>query len=250
MPDTLAPKAGSSPVPRPPALDVTLTINGEPRARRRALDDAARRAARAARPHRHQEGLRPRPVRRLHRAGRRPAHQLLPDPRGHARTAPRSRPSKAWPHGERCTRCRQAFIEHDAFQCGYCTPGQICSAVGLIERGPRADARRDPRADERQHLPLRRLPQHRRRDRAGACEPASESAHEPLRLRPRPTTWPTRCARRREPDGASSSPAAPTSLDLMKEDVERPDAADRHQPPAARTRSRSAATAACGSARW
>ncbi|WP_461138191.1 (2Fe-2S)-binding protein [Spirosoma pomorum] len=28
-----------------------------------------------------------------------------------------------------------AFIEHDAFQCGYCTPGQICSAVGLINEG-------------------------------------------------------------------------------------------------------------------
>jgi xanthine dehydrogenase YagT iron-sulfur-binding subunit len=26
---------------------------------------------------------------------------------------------------------QQAFIEHDGFQCGYCTPGQICSAVGL-----------------------------------------------------------------------------------------------------------------------
>ena len=25
-----------------------------------------------------------------------------------------------------------AFIEHDGFQCGYCTPGQICSAVGMI----------------------------------------------------------------------------------------------------------------------
>ena len=30
---------------------------------------------------------------------------------------------------------QQAFIEHDAFQCGYCTPGQICSAVGLIAEG-------------------------------------------------------------------------------------------------------------------
>ena len=28
-----------------------------------------------------------------------------------------------------------AFIDHDAFQCGYCTPGQICSAVGLIAEG-------------------------------------------------------------------------------------------------------------------
>ena len=25
-----------------------------------------------------------------------------------------------------------AFIEHDAFQCGYCTPGQLCSAVGML----------------------------------------------------------------------------------------------------------------------
>jgi xanthine dehydrogenase YagT iron-sulfur-binding subunit len=25
-----------------------------------------------------------------------------------------------------------AFVEHDAFQCGYCTPGQICSAAGMI----------------------------------------------------------------------------------------------------------------------
>ncbi len=30
---------------------------------------------------------------------------------------------------------QQAFIDHDAYQCGYCTPGQICSAVGLIHEG-------------------------------------------------------------------------------------------------------------------
>lgn len=30
---------------------------------------------------------------------------------------------------------QQAFIEHDAFQCGYCTPGQLCSAVGLMNEG-------------------------------------------------------------------------------------------------------------------
>ncbi len=30
---------------------------------------------------------------------------------------------------------QQAFIDHDALQCGYCTPGQICSAAGLIAEG-------------------------------------------------------------------------------------------------------------------
>ncbi|MCX2887709.1 MULTISPECIES: (2Fe-2S)-binding protein [Pseudomonas] len=35
---------------------------------------------------------------------------------------------------------QRAFITHDAFQCGYCTPGQICSAVGLAHEG-RADTR-------------------------------------------------------------------------------------------------------------
>ena len=27
---------------------------------------------------------------------------------------------------------QEAFIEHDAFQCGYCTPGQLCSAAGML----------------------------------------------------------------------------------------------------------------------
>ena len=26
---------------------------------------------------------------------------------------------------------QQAFVDHDGFQCGYCTPGQICSAIGM-----------------------------------------------------------------------------------------------------------------------
>lgn len=30
---------------------------------------------------------------------------------------------------------QQAFIDHDAFQCGYCTPGQICSAIGMFSEG-------------------------------------------------------------------------------------------------------------------
>lgn len=33
---------------------------------------------------------------------------------------------------ERLNELQQAFIRHDGFQCGYCTPGQICSAVGML----------------------------------------------------------------------------------------------------------------------
>ena len=72
-----------------------------------------------------------------------------------------------------------AFVKHDGYQCGYCTPGQICSAVAVLDEikagipshvtddlNARAatDHRRNARTHERQHLPLRRLFQHRRSD--------------------------------------------------------------------------------------
>ncbi|PZN95248.1 MAG: (2Fe-2S)-binding protein [Hyphomicrobiales bacterium] len=40
-----------------------------------------------------------------------------------------------------------AFIERDAFQCGYCTPGQVCSGVALIEEG-----RATTREEIREHM--------------------------------------------------------------------------------------------------
>jgi xanthine dehydrogenase YagT iron-sulfur-binding subunit len=48
-----------------------------------------------------------------------------------------------------------AFLEHDGFQCGYCTPGQICSAVGVLAEAKAgwpsvvtADLTQSPRLDE------------------------------------------------------------------------------------------------------
>ncbi len=43
-------------------------------------------------------------------------------------------------HGEELHPLQAAFIEYDGFQCGYCTPGQICSAAALIEEARRGDA--------------------------------------------------------------------------------------------------------------
>ncbi|HEX4275918.1 MAG TPA: 2Fe-2S iron-sulfur cluster-binding protein, partial [Bryobacteraceae bacterium] len=43
-------------------------------------------------------------------------------------------------HPDRLDPIQTAFIDHDAFQCGYCTPGQICSASALIAELRRGDA--------------------------------------------------------------------------------------------------------------
>ncbi len=54
-------------------------------------------------------------------------------------------------------RMQQAFVDHDALQCGFCTPGQICSAVGVLDEAAKgwpsaatADVRDTPLLDERE----------------------------------------------------------------------------------------------------
>jgi xanthine dehydrogenase YagT iron-sulfur-binding subunit len=42
--------------------------------------------------------------------------------------------------GDRLHPVQQAFLDHDAFQCGYCTPGQICSAVAMLQEAKNGDA--------------------------------------------------------------------------------------------------------------
>ncbi|MFC8349889.1 (2Fe-2S)-binding protein [Streptomyces sp. NPDC057280] len=48
--------------------------------------------------------------------------------------------------GEQLHPMQQAFIDHDGFQCGFCTPGQIMSAVAMVDEGP---ARTDDEIRER-----------------------------------------------------------------------------------------------------
>ena len=130
-----------------------------------------------------------------------------------------------------------AFLEKDAYQCGYCTSGQIMSAAGAAERALRPGRRRRARVHERQHLPLRRL-------RRTSSPPSSRSRHE-LRERTMQTFAFHPRRRRRpppSPPGAGAGTAqqgasvrflagGTTLIDLMKLGVEAPEPRGRHQPP-------------------
>ena len=81
---------------------------------------------------------------------------------------------------------QDAFIRHDAFQCGYCTPGQLCSAAAMLtEPGPSAitaDLQADPpltpgEIRERMAGNLRLRPAGHRHHPARAQGPQPGSAH-------------------------------------------------------------------------
>ena len=133
---------------------------------RRSPDDLARLPSRDAAPHRHQEGLRSRAVRGVHRARERPPGELLPEPGrdarrggdhddrrlGHAGGAP---PDAGRLRGVRRIPVRLLHVGPD-----HVGGGAARGAVRSRGRGREG-------ADERQHLPLRGLSQHRGRDPAG-----------------------------------------------------------------------------------
>ena len=113
-----------------------------------------------------QEGLRPRPMRRLHGAGRRQARAVLPDargdgarPRGHDHRGPGAADGSAAPDAAGLHRSRRLPVRLLHARADH---------VGgrLRPRGPRRQRRGNPRIHERQSLPLRRLSQHRRRRRS------------------------------------------------------------------------------------
>ena len=117
-----------------------------------------------------------------------------------------------------------AFLEHDGFQCGYCTPGQIMSAVALIEEG---HAGSDDEIREWMSGNICRCgayPQHRRRDPGRPA--AGGLSHAGLHLSPRRRRRAR--ARGRAAAAARSFIAGGTDLmQLMKDDVEAADAAGR-----------------------
>lgn len=127
--------------------------------------------------------------------------------------------------GDRLAPLQAAFIEHDAFQCGYCTPGQICSAIACIDEmragAGRAGRRRDPRTHERQSVPLRRLPQHRDRDRQGrrAFLLIGPGMHSMFYDR---ATDPAHALKLAQQPGARFIGGGTNLLDLIKADVEHP----------------------------
>ena len=208
----------------------------------RSPHDAARRPARIRRPHRHEERLRPRPVRRVHGDRGRQAHQLVPDARRHARRRI-DHDGRRTRRGDTLSPIQRAFIEHDAFQCGFCTPGQLCSATALIDEFRAGDAsavtaerarpsaatlrRRNPRAHERQHLPLWRVSEHRR---GGVSRRVEQSVGDATWMR-FPTNAPPDAAaaiRSASQPGVVFIGGGTNLLDLMKGGVARPREARRH----------------------
>jgi hypothetical protein len=144
---------------------------------------------------------------------------------------------QAWPR--RAASAATGFIDHDAFQCGYCTPGQICSAAGLIAEG-KANS-----ADEIRELMSGNIAAAAPSEHRGG-DPAGDDVMINFQY-----------ARQRVADAVRQIAADPDAkfiaggtnlIDLMKEDVERP--ARRSTFRGCRSRPSRKPLAGCASARW
>ena len=125
--------------------------------------DAARRAARRARPDRHQGRLRApataAPAASPSTAGwSAPAWCSAPRPNGKSIDT-----IEGMAKGDELHPLQQKFLEHAALQCGICTPGFLVAAKALLEKQPEPDRDRGALLAGRQSLPLHRLRQDRAR---------------------------------------------------------------------------------------
>ena len=145
---------------------------------------------------------------------------------------------------------QQAFIDHDAFQCGYCTPGQIMSAIGCVREG-----HADNDADIREYMSGNLCRCAAYPNIVAAINQAKGLMKESVTCSHSHSTMSRRLPRAVQ--AAAHTDAAflaggTTLIDLMKLDVMRPDVvidinrARRFRPRQDRARP----ATACGSARW
>ena len=147
--------------------------------------------------------------------------------RGVGRRHDRSRRSRASRQNGALDPLQQAFVEHDAPQCGFCTSGQLMSAKALLDDESASDRGAGARGDDRQHVPLlatttatsRRSsrpaqPTTARRCAMSAAEPTvpADSRHAAEDRRPRDAAHRRRRARHRQGDLHGRRPAARHAL--------------------------------------
>ena len=168
------------------------------------------------------------------------AHQFLPELWPSCTRATASRRSRGWARPSDLHPMQAAFIKHDGYQCGYCTPGQICSAVAVLDEikaGRPEPRQRQPRrlrsaqvttemetarAHERQHLPVRCLFQHRRRHRRRRRSTRGGEQHEALHASNAPRLRPQAAAAAARTPGSKFIAGGTNLLDLMKLQIETP----------------------------
>ena len=115
--------------------------------------------------------------------------------------------------GEQLSDLQQAFSDHHALQCGFCTPGFLMLAEAYLaetlladDRRGRADGGAGPRARRVEPVPVHRLPGHHRGDRGHRPGPAEMTAH-------------------RRPAAASGGPAPAARARPVRRRLQRPGAA-------------------------